>query len=105
MEKVAHRLSEIDADARRAVCSVCGPASIRSNGAGRGWKCNWYRNAHRRERRKPYVVHKGDQCEECGFLPRHPRQLDVHHLDGDHSNNDPSNLQTICANCHRLVHA
>jgi 5-methylcytosine-specific restriction endonuclease McrA len=26
----------------------------------------------------------------------------VDHIDGNHSNDDPSNLQTLCANCHRF---
>jgi len=29
-------------------------------------------------------------------------QLDVDHKDGDRKNNLESNLQTLCANCHRL---
>jgi 5-methylcytosine-specific restriction endonuclease McrA len=29
-------------------------------------------------------------------------QLDVDHIDGDHTNNELNNLQTLCANCHRL---
>ena len=45
---------------------------------------------------------KGSTCELCGFIPVNLVQLDVDHIDGDGSNNDPSNLQTICANCHRL---
>src|ERR1700752_5012393 len=49
-------------------------------------------------RNRPWVVHKKNSCEICSFHG-HPVQLDVHHLDGDHSNNDPSNLQTLCANC------
>lgn len=51
-----------------------------------------------------YRVHKKTECEECGFKPSDPRQLDVHHLDLDKTNNDPENLKTLCANCHRLVH-
>lgn len=39
---------------------------------------------------------KLDSCVKCGFRG-HPCQLDV-----DHRNNDPVNLQTLCANCHRL---
>ncbi|OYW72998.1 MAG: hypothetical protein B7Z37_23290, partial [Verrucomicrobia bacterium 12-59-8] len=27
--------------------------------------------------------------------------LEVDHIDGNHKNNDPSNLWTLCANCHR----
>jgi 5-methylcytosine-specific restriction endonuclease McrA len=49
--------------------------------------------------------HLGDVCERCGFVPTVPAQMDVHHRDGDHSNNDPANLETVCANCHRLEHA
>ena len=49
-----------------------------------------------------YRKHKGSMCEICGFIPVDLCQLDVDHVDGDHDNNDPTNLQTICANCHRL---
>lgn len=27
--------------------------------------------------------------------------LDLDHIDGDHYNNDPDNLQTLCCGCHR----
>lgn len=45
-----------------------------------------------------------DVCEVCGFVPIKKRQLDIHHIDGDHKNNNPDNLMTLCANCHRLYH-
>lgn len=51
--------------------------------------------------RSPYRRYKKTYCEICGF-EGHYCQLDVDHKDGDHTNNDPSNLQTLCANCHRL---
>ena len=52
--------------------------------------------------RKPhYRDFKLDYCEHCGFIAMHPCQLDVDHIDGNHFNDDPSNLQTLCANCHR----
>lgn len=41
-------------------------------------------------------------CEACGFKAKHPCQLDIDHIDGNHDNNDPSNHQVLCANCHRL---
>ena len=53
-------------------------------------------------RRHGYKRSKGNLCEKCGFIPVHKIQLDVDHIDGDHNNNDLSNLQTLCANCHRL---
>ena len=45
---------------------------------------------------------KKKKCECCGFKAVHRIQLDVDHVDGDHTNNLHSNLQTLCANCHRL---
>jgi 5-methylcytosine-specific restriction endonuclease McrA len=49
-----------------------------------------------------YRKHKKDYCELCGFIALHRVQLDVDHIDGNRTNNDPDNLQTLCANCHRL---
>lgn len=51
---------------------------------------------------KIYKLYKKETCEKCNFVPQHTCQLDVDHIDGNKSNNDPSNLQTLCANCHRL---
>lgn len=45
---------------------------------------------------------KLDHCERCGFIPEDLVQLDIDHINGDRTNNDSSNLQTLCANCHRL---
>ena len=56
------------------------------------WKC----------RDNGYRKHKKDYCEECGFKAIHAVQLDVDHIDGNHNNDDVSNLMTLCANCHRL---
>ena len=56
------------------------------------WKCRW----------GSYRKHKKDHCEQCGFVALHTVQLDVDHIDGDRTNNNPNNLQTLCANCHRL---
>ena len=52
--------------------------------------------------RTHYKWHRKDYCEHCGLKPEYKVVLDVDHIDGDHTNNDPSNLQTLCANCHRI---
>jgi hypothetical protein len=46
--------------------------------------------------------YKGSICEQCGFVPIHSCQLDVDHKDGDRKNGARENIQTLCANCHRL---
>ena len=48
------------------------------------------------------MLFKKDHCELCGFVAVNKIQLDVDHIDGSNSNNSESNLQTLCANCHRL---
>lgn len=46
----------------------------------------------------------GSCCERCGLVPESMAQLEVDHIDEDRTNHDPSNLRTLCANCHRLRH-
>ena len=47
---------------------------------------------------------KKDHCEnpKCTSTIINPCQLDTDHVDGNKANNDPSNIMTLCANCHRL---
>lgn len=49
-----------------------------------------------------YRKYKENCCSICNFIPIHSCQLDVDHIDGNHKNNNIDNLQTLCANCHRL---
>jgi len=51
---------------------------------------------------KRYDPRKKNYCEECGFKAKHGCQLDVDHKDGNHKNKSDRNIQTLCANCHRL---
>ncbi len=61
-----------------------------------------YRRMCHQCRTKKYAIHKKTYCEICGFIPVWLGQLDVDHVDGNNQNNDKENLQTLCANCHRL---
>jgi 5-methylcytosine-specific restriction endonuclease McrA len=101
-----HRVTVLDAKARLGDCTVCGPGVGLRRRERRGaveWSCM--------TRHREYYFHGpehrrnlGPQCERCGFVPVHRAQLDVHHRDGNHSNNASANLATLCANCHRLEH-
>lgn len=46
-------------------------------------------------------------CSECGWGKVHPvtGKVPVHidHIDGDYTNNSPSNLRVLCPNCHSLT--
>jgi hypothetical protein len=78
------------------VCKICKVNKATSIGGGKFHSlCSSCKD-------KPWARYKKDDCECCGFKPTHPCQLDVDHIDGSKSNNSPSNLQTLCANCHRL---
>ena len=110
MGKWVHRLSDVDKSALTAVCSTCGPVGVYRS--GNGVRCRTTKLALALTR-----YHSGDYgalnarrklaadrgcCDECGFVAVDICQLDVDHVDGDWSNDDPENLQVLCANCHRL---
>ena len=42
----------------------------------------------------------------CCFCGRSPKKysLELHHIDGDHENNDLNNLIYLCVDCHRIYH-
>lgn len=49
----------------------------------------------------------GWACEHCGHGhdPAHGYTLTVHHLDGDKSNVDDTNLVALCQRCHLHIQA
>lgn len=51
---------------------------------------------------KPLIVLRGRKCECCGLTEWMGKEinLEIHHIDGDHSNNELENLQLLCPNCH-----
>lgn len=111
-------------NARKSRCSVTGCEDFLTAYQGPG--SDKYCRKHQREQNeygglakgvKEYSFSRKDHCENCGFKPSEdPRftsiddlkvrnaairsVLDVDHKDGNHDNNDPDNLQTLCKICH-----
>lgn len=55
-----------------------------------------------------YLIEKySEQCSSCGWNKRHPVTgkvpLEVHHVNGDNSDNTEQNLVLLCPNCHSLT--
>lgn len=48
---------------------------------------------------------RGHRCEKCGLTSWLDQKipLELHHIDGNRRNNDLSNLQLLCPNCHSLT--
>ena len=49
---------------------------------------------------RKYIISLYDRCECCGYK----EVLDLHHIDENHRNNDPSNHSVLCPNCHAKIH-
>lgn len=63
---------------------------VRPNVNITGWK--WIRKA---------IIERDNYiCRICG----NDENLHVHHIDSNRTNNNTSNLVTLCSDCHRAVH-
>ena len=51
---------------------------------------------------KALITLRGQKCEKCGIETwlDQPINLEVHHRDGDRTNNSLNNLMLLCPNCH-----
>ena len=83
------------------ICPLCKTRKLRYKGSHKDGTRR-YGNTCEYCHRNAYSKYKKDKCEKCGFIAVDKCQLDVDHIDGNHKNDNPANLQTICANCHRL---
>lgn len=52
--------------------------------------------------RKYIAEERGYKCEVCGLCDWQNKRITLHvdHINGDPSNDHPSNLRLICPNCH-----
>ena len=78
---------------------------------GQGWKKDnhdyftFTKNSVKKNGRttlKAIINLRGRKCECCGFTEwlGEPINLEIHHIDGDHNNNELENIQLLCPNCH-----
>ena|SRR5690606_1649736 len=51
------------------------------------------------------IRERGGCCEMCGLSEwlDQPMKFEIHHIDGDRTNNNSENLQVLCPNCHSLT--
>lgn len=58
------------------------------------------------DKKRLYLIHESNNtCQNCGLHEWLGQKIpiEIDHIDGDHSNNDKSNLKVLCANCHSLT--
>ena len=78
-----------------------------SHWTGAGWNKNlqmkdWSQLKNIETIRKDIIFERGLCCENCGLKEwlGKPLRIELHHIDGDRTNNDKSNLILLCPNCH-----
>lgn len=81
-----------------------------SHFTGKGWSNGkqlkeWSSYARATNAKDHLINEKGHQCECCNNHSwlEHPIQLEIHHKDGNRLNNEISNLQLLCPNCHAMT--
>ena len=81
-----------------------------SHWTGQGWNKDqqlkdWSKYVKSGRLRIQLIKHRGNVCENC-LLDTWCNQLipiELHHIDGNRLNNELSNLQLLCPNCHSLT--
>jgi len=55
--------------------------------------------------KKHLINNRGHKCEDCSLTEwkNQPIVLEVHHKDGNRTNNNFENLQLLCCNCHAMT--
>ena len=77
---------------------------------GQGWSLDKqlkdYSEYTRASNIKPHLVReRGNKCQKCKLTHwlNEPIVLEIHHLDGDRTNNSGENLELLCPNCHSIT--
>lgn len=91
-------------------CSCKCHAEYKRNKLIESWKRGDYKGSpeYISDTIKNYLLEKNNyKCELCGFegynVLTKNTILQIHHKDGDSSNNSEDNLQVLCPNCHAMT--
>lgn len=78
---------------------------------GQGWSKgeqlkDWSQYSKVGHFKKHLIDKKGHKCENCRLTKwqKQPIVLEVHHIDGNRTNNNFNNLKLLCCNCHAQTH-
>ena len=81
-----------------------------SHWTGKAWNKgqqlkDWSKYANHQYCKKHLITERSHRCELCGLAEwrESPIPLEVHHKDGNRTNNEYDNLQLLCPNCHALT--
>ena len=113
-EKIGYDSSAINGSAYRAIHQMIDELNLdTTHFTGQGWKKDQFdysRFCYGKSIRPARMLSaiaalRGHKCENCGLSEWMGKKiaLEVHHKDGDSLNNELSNLQLLCPNCHSLT--
>lgn len=81
-----------------------------SHWTGKAWNKgqrlkDWSEYTRTAPMKKHLIVERGNVCESCGRSEWMGKEikLELHHLDGDRTHNQPENLKLMCPNCHSMT--
>ena len=113
-EKIGYDSSAINGSAYRIIHQMINELELdTTHFTGQGWKKDQFdysRFCYGKSIRPAHMLSaiaalRGYKCENCGLSEWMGEKiaLEVHHKDGDSLNNELSNLQLLCPNCHSLT--
>lgn len=77
---------------------------------GQGWNKgmrmkDWSNYSGHQNVKKQLIKERGIVCESCKLKEWLDLKIpiEIHHIDGDRTNNTPTNLQLLCPNCHSIT--
>lgn len=102
-DRIGHHTGKYDRNGNPIRRKVCYKHHVEACALRRCMTSTEWRNSFH-----PYLKYRKTYCEnidgrlgeKCTSTIHWPGMLHVDHIDGNHDNDDPENLQTLCANCH-----